>query len=331
MKQNDHISDEQWARLARSLFDKEQGLSDTASSSDEIGDVAQKIDLYYELKKYPTGRAWEKIQGRIDPKEQQPSSVIRRLMARPVMRIAASVMMAVMLSVAGYEFLQNRDKSGSMVEISASMSKVSTHTLPDGTVVSLNSDTHLQYPSSFDGNIREVTIVGEAYFEVTPNPAKPFIIHAGQAQVTVLGTSFNVRAYPDADQMEVTVQTGKVQVVNSKTAAKQANELILTPGEKGTLVHGSNTLLKSVNDNPNFIAWKTRDLVFRSTSLSEVITNLENVYKVRIRLEDPELGGQLLTAHFNNYPLDFILKVIETTFLLETRHVDGQYILTSKS
>jgi len=332
MKQNDHISDEQWAQWARSLYDKGQGLQDTASStSGELGDVAKKIDLYFELKKYPTHQAWEKIQGHIHPKQEQRPSVMRRLIAQPMMRIAASVMIAVLLSVAGYEILKHRDESGSIIEISASMATTSTHTLPDGTVVSLNSNTHLQYPNRFDGNTREVTIEGEAFFEVTPDPTKPFIIHAGKAQVKVLGTSFNVRAYPDADQMEVIVQTGRVQVLKPKTETKVNNELILTPGQKGTLMYQSNALHKSINDNPNFIAWKTHDLVFRSTSLNEVIMNLENVYKVSIRLEDPELGRLLLTAHFNNYPLDFILKVIETTFKLETQQADGQYILKVKS
>ena len=131
--------------------------------------------------------------------------------------------------------------------------------------------------------------------------------------------------------MEVIVKTGKVQVLYNAAVAKQFNELILNPGDKGTLVYSSNALLKTTNENPNFIAWKTHDLIFRATSLGEVISNLENVYKVNIRLEDPKLNGLLLTAHFNNYSLDFILEVIETTFQMETEKIDGQYILKTKS
>ena len=127
------------------------------------------------------------------------------------------------------------------------------------------------------------------------------------------------------------VETGKVQVLNNLTKTNQINNLILNPGEKGTLVYSSNALLKTTNQDPNFMAWKTHNLIFRATSLSEVIGNLEKVYKVNIRLDDPKLNGLLLTAPFNDYPLDFILKVIETTFQMETQKIDGQYILKAKS
>jgi ferric-dicitrate binding protein FerR (iron transport regulator) len=203
--------------------------------------------------------------------------------------------------------------------------------LPDGTLVSLNSDTQLKYPKRFGKETREVTIEGEAFFEVKPNKNKPFIIHAGNAQIKVLGTSFNVSAYPRARLVEVIVETGKVQVSNKLTVTEQTNELILDPGDKGTLVYSSNALLKTTNQDPNFMAWKTNNLIFRATSLNEVLRNLEKVYKVNIRLADPKLNGLLLTAQFNDYPLDFILKVIETTFQMETQKIDGQYILKAKS
>jgi ferric-dicitrate binding protein FerR (iron transport regulator) len=147
----------------------------------------------------------------------------------------------------------------------------------------------------------------------------------------VVGTSFNVSAYPDMKLVEVIVETGKVQVLNKMTETIQSDELILTPGDKGTLVYSSKSLLKTTNHDPNFISWKTRNLNFKATSLSEVIGNLENVYKVAIRLDDPKLNGLLLTAQFNNYSLDFILKVIETTFQIEVQKVDGQYILKAHS
>ena len=147
----------------------------------------------------------------------------------------------------------------------------------------------------------------------------------------MLGTSFNVSAYPRARLVEVIVETGKVQVSNKLNVTEQTDELIRDPGDKGTLVYSSNALLKTTNQNPNFMAWKTHNLIFRATSLNEVISNLEKVYKVNIRLADPKLNGLLLTAHFNDYPLDFILKVIETTFQMETQKIDGQYILKAKS
>jgi len=198
-------------------------------------------------------------------------------------------------------------------------------------LVSLNSDTHLSYPKRFGNQTREVIIEGEAFFEVKPNKNKPFIIHVRNAQIKVLGTSFIVNAYPDSLLMEVIVKTGKVQVTNQIAESKHSNELILNPGDKGTLILSNNTLLKTSNENLNFMAWKTHDLIFKATSLGEVIGLLEKVYKVRIQLHDPKSNELLLTAHFNNYSLDFILKVIEATFQMETQKIDGQYVLKSKS
>ena len=344
MSTNQNIEEEKWALLAKSIYDQDQKLTseEHTSTVDELTTnyskekeqillIAKKVDLYFQLKKYPSENAWEKVYRQIQHKSQSKKARFRRLISNPLMRIAATVLVASLLSVAGYDIFFRRGASSQMMELSASTQLVKTFTLPDGTLVSLNSDTHLHYPKTFDKNTREVTIEGEAFFEVKPNKNKPFIVHAGNAQIKVLGTSFNVSAYPDAKLMEVIVKTGKVQVINQDTLIKQSNKLILNPGDKGTLVLSSNALLKTNNENPNFVAWKTHDLIFRATSLGEVISNLEKVYKVSIHLDDPKLDGLLLTAHFNNYSLDFILKVIEATFQMETQKIDGQYILKAKS
>lgn len=343
MKLNHNIEDEKWALLAMSIYDDDMQL--TAEEKNKIAEellseqkekeellrIVEKVDLYFDLKKYPAEKALKKVQNKIQKKSQNKLTRFRKLISNPLMRVAAALLVAALLSVAGYEMVANRSASVKILEISSAEQVVKSFQLPDGTLVSLNSDTQLKYPKRFGKDIREVTIDGEAFFEVKPNKNKPFIIHAGNAQIKVLGTSFNVSAYPRAKLVEVIVETGKVQVSNKLNVTEQTDELILNPGDKGTLVYSSNALLKTTNQDPNFMAWKTHNLIFRATSLSEVIGNLEKVYKVNIRLDDPKLNGLLLTAHFNDYPLDFILKVIETTFQMETQKIDGQYILKAKS
>lgn len=343
MKPNYNIEDEKWALLAMSIYDDDLKL--TAEEKNRIAEellsepeeknqllrMVKKVDLYFELKKYPAEKALEKVQNKIQKKSQSKLTRFRKLISNQLMRYAAAVLVAVLLSVAGYEIVSNKAESPKILEISSTDQVVKSFKLPDGTLVSLNSDTQLKYPKRFGKETREVTIEGEAFFEVKTNKNKPFIIHAGNAQIKVLGTSFNVSAYPRARLLEVIVETGKVQVSNKLTVTEQTNELILDPGDKGTLVYSSNALLKTTNQDPNFMAWKTHNLIFRATSLNEVISNLEKVYKVNIRLADPKLNGLLLTAHFNDYSLDFILKVIETTFQMETQKIDGQYILKAKS
>ncbi|HCY41621.1 MAG TPA: hypothetical protein DHV48_09750 [Prolixibacteraceae bacterium] len=343
MEENHNIEDEKWALLAMSIYDDDMQL--TAEEKNKIAEellsghnekeqlqqIAKKVDTYFELKKYPSENAWEKVQDRIHRKPESKTILFRRFISNPLMRIAAAILVAALLSVAGYETFFNQNATVRQLEISSTGQQINSFTLPDGTLVSLNSNTRLKYPKKFGKKTREVTIEGEAFFEVKPNKNKPFIIHAGNAQIKVLGTSFNVSAYPSARLVEVIVETGKVQVLNTMTVTKQNDELILTPGEKGTLIYSSNALLKTTNQDPNFMAWKTRNLTFRATSLGEVIDNLEKVYKVNIRLDDPNLSGLLLTAQFNDYSLGFILKVIETTFKIEAQLIDGQYILKAKS
>lgn len=252
MNANHDMEEEKWALLAKLIYDQDQkliseeqtkGIGELNADSKEnehILLVAKKVDLYFQLKKYSADSAWEKVHNQIQNISPNKKVRFRKLISNPFMRIAAAVLIAALLSIAGYDIFINGGASSQMVELSASTQLVKTITLPDGTLVSLNSDSHLSYPKRFGNHSREVTIDGEAFFEVKPNKRKPFIIHARNAQIRVLGTSFNVSAYPDSLLMEVIVKTGKVQVTNQIAESKQSNELILNPGDKGTLVLSNN-------------------------------------------------------------------------------------------
>jgi transmembrane sensor len=343
MKTNHHIEDKNWELLAKTIYGenpeitKEEDISAvnelfmSKEESDQLQHVKKQVDLYFDLKKYPEDQAWEKVKFRIHSQNTSGNTIIRKFISNPIYRFAAAILISAVLLISGYEVFYNQSASEVMMEVTATDQVLNTFTLPDGTLVSLNSDTKVFYPKKFGRKTREITIEGEAFFEVKPNKNKPFVIHAGEAQIKVLGTSFNVSAYPETKLVEVIVQTGRVQVLSQMTEAKQTDELILTPGDKGTLVYAGNLLQKTTNQDPNFLAWKTRNLSFKATSLREVIGNLEKVYKVNIRLADPKLNELLLTAQFNNYPLDFILKVIETTFKIEVQEINGQYFLKARS
>ncbi len=343
MKTNQHIDDKSWELLAKSIYDENNemtaeelksavnGMFPSESEGGQLLTLTEKVDLYFSLKKYPAEQAWKEVELRIGKERESENTKVRKFISNRLYRMVAAILVGALLLVSGYEFFYRPASSAAMVQVVATNQVLNTVALPDGTLVSLNSDTKISYPKKFSGKTREVSIEGEAFFEVKPDKNKPFIIHAGKAQIRVLGTSFSVSAYPATKQVEVIVQTGKVQVVNKTSEKRQPNELILTPGDKGTLVFASNTMQKTTNHDPNFIAWKTRNLTFKATSLHEVIENLENVYKVNIRLADPKLNELLLTAQFNDYPLDFILKVIENTFPIEVQEIDGQYVLKARS
>ena len=341
METNKNISDKDWELIAKSIYDEH---SAEASEGREVSDetqidratleeakqTAQQVDWYLGTKSYDADRAWEKVEKRIRRENFVRLPWQKSILLNPFVRIAAMVVLAFLLAFSGYEIFRTNAPIA-MVEVLSGNNPNRQIELPDGTLVSLNLETRFSYPEKFDGKTREVNIEGEAFFEVKPDKSKPFIIHAGNAQIKVLGTSFNVNAYPETKQVEVIVETGRVQFSNHADDKHENDELILTPGDKGTLDCNKQLMSKTTNRDPNFIAWKTRIFTFKATPLSEVVDELAKVYKADIKLASPELGGLLLTSQCNNYSLDFIIEIIKTTFDLDVEQVGEGYILKAKS
>ena len=294
--------------------------------------LLEKTDYFYKLKRFSSKSAWEKTQQRIRtevgvilPQEKQ-----RKLFISTFYKYAAILVLAFLVGVAGYYFGIRNQQNGIYSEIiSAEKQVVNQYILPDGTVVALNSNSKLQFPKKFEYGVREVTISGEAFFDVVPDPGKPFIINAGNAQIKVLGTSFNVNAYPENETVEVVVETGKVQVVCSeKLNTQETAEILLNPGEKGILLNSPGKLEKTKNTDANYLAWKTHNLVFENTPLNEVVWQLNKTYHSDIQIKGEYIENLVLTAQFEKKPVDFILNVIQLTFGLHLEQENDMYILS---
>lgn len=291
--------------------------------------ILENADLVFKLKKYDSAAAWQKVAAQTVPVRRMNS---RKEIVAKIYRYAAVILVAVLLGVGGYYIANQNPVNEIYTEILPPESlELQEHILPDGSVVTLNSNSKISFPKRFKGSVREVTITGEVFFDVKSNPEKPFVINAGEAQVKVLGTSFNVSAYPEQEKVEVIVETGKVQVTRkTNTSTKETDSLLLTPGEKGTFSEKNNKLEKNVNADRNYLAWKTHNLVFEKTPLHQVISHLKKVYRIDIQITDKELNNLVLTAEFNEKPIDFILNVIQLTFDLNLSEENGQYILSKQ-
>jgi ferric-dicitrate binding protein FerR (iron transport regulator) len=274
--------------------------------------------LYHDLKQYPAEKAWNKVEIRLSTKK-----VNRRFISiQSFQRVAAVVFLAVLLTAAGIFY--NRQQSPTMIEIVASEEIMNNYILPDGSRVTLNTHSKLRFPEKFTGTNREVQIIGEAFFEVKPEPSHPFVITAQNAEIKVLGTSFNVIAYPGQELVEVVVESGTVQFSNS---GDNKSRIILEKGEKGSL-NTNSQLVEGKSNDLNYNSWKTHCLVFNASPLTEVISQLKKAYHVEIYLAEPTLVDLRLTAQFNQHSLDFILKVIESTFGIESKFENGHYNLS---
>jgi ferric-dicitrate binding protein FerR (iron transport regulator) len=279
------------------------------------------IDNFYNAERFDSVGALKNVKSKLNQprmKIVQHKTTRKEVIAR-FYKYAAAIIFAVLLGSAGF-YLGFRNHSTEVYSeiISTPNQVINEYTLPDGSVVALNSNSKLVFPKQFKGGTREVTIVGEAFFDVTPNPKKPFIINAGNAQVKVVGTSFNVSAYPENETVEVVVKTGKVQVASKiGDNISVEKQVFLTPGEKGIIFSKKGIPEKSINIDPNYLAWKTHDFIFDEVPLNEVFKCLEKTYHVNIDVLQPELNDLKLNAQFDNKPIDFILNVVCLTFNLD--------------
>jgi transmembrane sensor len=296
--------------------------------------LIENIGLYYESARFDETNALKFVQTKINAESVKTNQSIHsgRKVYLSLIKYAAIVLVVIATGFFTYWLGFRKTASTDMNQIvSADKEVLREIALPDGSFVTLNGNTTILYPQQFQGKTREVEIRGEAFFDVKPNPDRPFIITAGKTKITVLGTSFNVCAYPGAETVEVVVETGKVRVDGQSASPNPKIEVLLTKGEKATFSKKDKTLQKKTNDDPNYIGWKTQNLVYTKSPLGYVFENLEKTYHVEIEVVDPEIKKLVLSAQFNNKPVDFILDVIRLTFNLKLSVENTHYVINKRN
>ncbi len=344
MNKKKDITDFDWGLLTKYIQDevnsqeKEEVESWLRASEknrvklEKTKDLLNKTKTYFENKKFDSTDAWKNVHLKIHP-AQSGNLQLKRTGKEVILKFykyAAILLVVLLLGSITYISFKNKLPVQNL-SVTATNQVVNDYELPDGSLVTLNRNSKLSYPQHFKKDTREVTITGEAFFDVKPNSKKPFIINAGDLQIRVVGTSFNVCAYPETETVEVVVESGKVQVTHKNTdPTVKNNEVFLLPGEKSILFNQSKKLEKLVNTDPNIISWKTHDLVFNEVALGEVIHCLNKVYDINIQVKEPELNNLVLTAHFDKKPVDFILNVIRLTFNLNLSGENEHFSLASR-
>lgn len=208
-------------------------------------------------------------------------------------------------------------------------------TLSDGSVVVLEKNSELRYPTTFDGPDRAVFLDGEALFSVVRNPQKPFLVQTSSLTTKVLGTSFRVDSREAAPDASVSVLTGKVSVFtrNADVSGETLTDgVVLVPNQKAVLVKAQERIVKTLVEAPVLLETPTRVDVsdFNDAPATDVFDRLETAYGVRFILDRDLLKSCTLTAQFTNetlfQKLDLICEAIRSSYEL----VDGQIVVTSK-
>jgi ferric-dicitrate binding protein FerR (iron transport regulator) len=225
-------------------------------------------------------------------------------------RIAAIFIVFAAISFVTYHYL-NQPKTEQLF----AQTEIIENKLPDGTSVTLNKGSSIEYPEKFKNDKRTVTLKGEAYFNVTPDKTRPFVIAADDIRVEVLGTSFYVSADAAKGSVEVILTSGKVAVYHKD---KPSERTILEPGEKAEFSKTEGKISKSENNDVNYMAFKTKKLVFSDTPLSEVVLDLNKVYHSNIKIKNNNLANCPVTttidANISN--LDGALNILSGTLFI---------------
>ena len=223
---------------------------------------------------------------------------------------AAAVLFLPLLCMTAYFALhqpESKDIPPQWVEMVSAPGVVSSIVLPDSTKVWLNAGSRIAYPTFFSGDTRKVTVSGEAYFAVTENRAKPFLVNVSDAfNIAVTGTEFNVEAYPSADVFSVTLVEGSVQATSIDNPSKPLltlqpeEQLVWNVQNKTMKVNKVNTLVVS--------SWKDGKIIFKNTTMAEIAAMLEKRYNAHFVIS-PRLMDYSFTGTFTNQQLVQILEL----------------------
>jgi ferric-dicitrate binding protein FerR (iron transport regulator) len=209
-------------------------------------------------------------------------------------------------------------------ETVTSIGEYRTVELSDGTKITLNANTTLSYPKTFSGESREVSLKGEAFFDVAHNPDKPFVVSTDNGmKIQVLGTVFNVRSYPEDLNMETTLVSGKVKVVEEK----DQKTVVLNPSQRATYVKSEDKLIVDNVQTENFTAWRQGKLIYDETPIRQVIGDLKRKYRIAISVESPKIMDYKYTGEFDNLSIEQIMDLFEVSSPILYKMKDNQITL----
>ncbi|TKG90776.1 DUF4974 domain-containing protein [Puteibacter caeruleilacunae] len=233
-----------------------------------------------------------------------------------IVQLAAVIVLAFVLGGVLTNWWNKSDGLGGYAEVKVPLGQMSEMTLIDGTKVWLNSGTTLRYNNSFGEKERQVSMEGEAFFDVT-SMDKPFKVKFKGKEVEVLGTQFNVVAYHDDNISEITLLEGQVKVNN------QEGETLATlkPSEQITINETSNEANIRTIKTRNYISWREGKIVFDEEKLSQVAVKLERWYNVDIQFADSAIGEMKFTGTvLKNKPFDQIIAAFEVLLPLKIKY-----------
>lgn len=285
---------------------------------DQFRTIFQRSAAVKDLQEFDADEAWMKLKNSLSKKDAGSTVIPIRKTSIPFWRIAASLTFIIGAGLFVYKLLQTdpRDKP----VVIATTNNTINDTLPDGSNVFLNKGTQVAYSFDKKNKQHKVSLKGEAYFNVEHDTTKNFIIEIDGVYVRDIGTSFNVKAYPESKTIEVVVEKGEVMFYTDTDSG-----VYLKENGKGIF---DKVTRKFHIDQPetNALSYKTKSFNFSNETLEQVIAELNSVYPQHISIP-AKLRGCQLTVSFNNESEEEIVAIIAETLGLKVNHVGDKYML----
>lgn len=321
-------------RYCEGLATEEERLQVEAwmDESEENRRIAKQIhtlylatDTVHIMTKVDTEKALTKVKSRMSGNRQR-----KTMWWEWTQRAAAVLFIPLLVTLMVQHWGGSEQELAQMMEVKTNPGMMTSLTLPDGTLVFLNSESTLSYPSRFDSDTRNVTLQGEAYFEVAKNPEKKFIVSTShQSQIEVPGTHFNVEAYEKEDRVSATLVEGKIGFIYSSDNVSK--KVLMDPGQKLVYDTRDSKVQLYATSGESEIAWKEGKIIFRNTPLEEGLRMLEKRYNVEFIIKNDRLKGDSFTGTFTNQRLERILEYFQLSSQIRWRYLDSPDIKDEKS
>lgn len=273
------------SQLELQIFDNWLDASEENRDMFRVMEESWKVESHYQ-KKEKGERLYGRVADRIDVELGQDTGLLLKKPVSHWLKYAAAaavlVASAALAMLYQMEFLPIDGGSVAYIEKANPKGQKSKIHLPDGSVVMLNAGSTLKYPDEFDENIRELELLGEAYFEVAKDRIRPFVVTSGEVSTTALGTEFNVKAFPEENIVEVALTEGEVKVAAIST---DDQEYYLHPGEKVRFDKTMEGFMKTNFVDKEVTSWKNGIIYFKDASMKEVFSKLEMWYDVEFDIQ----------------------------------------------
>ena len=283
----------------------------------QLVDLWEADQIVKREKDFNPDQIWARLESRMNKKGSHASRFVR---LKQLSRIAAIIILTLLIGGTAHYFLQKLTRpsftSSGIVEYTALYGSKTNLKLPDGSFVWLNAGTTLKYDQGFGNENRDITLSGEAYFEVAENRRLPFMVKAREISVMALGTKFNVKVYPDEKVIEIILLEGSVKVQNHTPGVKRS--VILEPHQKAVFQDDRNDFVVSAIKNMADVSWFTGKWIIKNTRLENLAKLLERRYNIDFKFDDERIKDYEFGCIIKDETIEQVLTAI--TYLAPVKY-----------